>query len=91
MTLVWQPSRTENLVALGASETDLCSRGWHTSARRNGMAHTHEFDCKVCGAHLDSRQELDKHTREKHQDKAQSGQSRMDSSSRSPNSPRGQD
>jgi hypothetical protein len=55
------------------------------------MAHTHEFDCKVCGAHLDSRQELDKHTREKHQDKAQSGQSRMDSSSRSPNSPRGQD
>ena len=30
------------------------------------MAHTHEFDCKQCGAHLDSRQELDEHTREKH-------------------------
>lgn len=25
------------------------------------MSHTHEFDCKVCGAHLDSRQELDQH------------------------------
>ena len=25
------------------------------------MAHTHEFDCKVCGAHLESRQELDQH------------------------------
>jgi len=55
------------------------------------MAHTHEFDCKVCGAHLDSRKELDQHTLEKHKDKAQSAQSRMDSSSRSPNSPRGQD
>ena len=55
------------------------------------MAHTHEFDSKVCGAHLDSRQELDQHTREKHQDKSQSARPRMDSSSRSPNSPRGQD
>jgi len=27
------------------------------------MAHTHEYDCKVCGAHLDSRQELDQHNR----------------------------
>ena len=30
------------------------------------MAHTHEFDCKQCGAHLDSRQELDQHVRDKH-------------------------
>lgn len=34
------------------------------------MAHTHEFDCRVCGAHLDSRKELDEHTREKHSQKA---------------------
>lgn len=32
------------------------------------MAHTHEFDCKACGAHLDSREELDRHTRERHPD-----------------------
>ena len=46
------------------------------------MAHTHEFDCKVCGAHLDSRQDLDKHNREKHASGAQSGQSNMSSSGR---------
>ena len=39
------------------------------------MEHTHEFDCKICGAHLDSRQDLDKHNREKHSNQAQSGQS----------------
>lgn len=39
------------------------------------MAHSHEFDCKVCGAHLDSREDLDKHNREKHTNQAQSGQS----------------
>jgi hypothetical protein len=49
------------------------------------MAHTHEFDCKVCGAHLDSRQELDKHNRDNHTSSsgAQSGQSNFGSSSRS--------
>jgi hypothetical protein len=30
------------------------------------MAHTHEFDCIVCGAHLDSEEELDRHNEEKH-------------------------
>jgi hypothetical protein len=30
------------------------------------MAHTHEFDCPVCGAHLDSRKELQDHTRDQH-------------------------
>jgi hypothetical protein len=30
------------------------------------MPHTHEFDCHLCGAHLDSRQELEKHNRDKH-------------------------
>lgn len=49
------------------------------------MAHTHEFDCKVCGAHLDSRQELDQHNRDKHSASAQSGQSsNIGSSQRSP-------
>ncbi len=30
------------------------------------MAHTHEFDCKQCGAHLDSREDLERHNREQH-------------------------
>lgn len=34
------------------------------------MAHTHEFDCKLCGAHLDSKQELDRHNREHHSQNA---------------------
>jgi hypothetical protein len=47
------------------------------------MPHTHEFDCKVCGAHLDSQQDLDLHNREKHANTAQSAQSNKSSSSRS--------
>ncbi len=39
------------------------------------MAHTHEFDCKQCGAHLDSREELDRHNREKHRDQDSSSSS----------------
>lgn len=55
------------------------------------MAHTHEFDCKVCGAHLDSRQELDRHNREKHPSGSQSDQSGMSgTSSRSSNDSRSQ-
>jgi hypothetical protein len=30
------------------------------------MAHTHEFDCIVCGAHLDSEEELARHNQERH-------------------------
>jgi hypothetical protein len=30
------------------------------------MAHTHEFDCIVCGAHLDSQDELSRHNEERH-------------------------
>jgi hypothetical protein len=30
------------------------------------MAHTHEFDCKICGEHLDSKRELDDHFRDRH-------------------------
>jgi hypothetical protein len=42
------------------------------------MAHTHEFDCRQCGAHLDSREELDRHNREEHT--AQASSSNNDSS-----------
>jgi hypothetical protein len=50
------------------------------------MAHNHEFDCKQCGAHLDSREALDRHNREEHT--AQAGSSRNDSSSSSDSSSR---
>jgi hypothetical protein len=36
------------------------------------MAHTHEFDCRVCGAHLDSQKELDEHTQKEHAQQASS-------------------
>ena len=45
------------------------------------MAHTHEFDCKVCGAHLDTRQDLDQHNREKHPNQTRTGQSNINSAS----------
>ena len=34
--------------------------------------HTHEYDCRICGAHLDSQNDLNQHMREKH---AQQGSS----------------
>ena len=34
------------------------------------MAHTHEHDCIVCGAHFDALDDLDKHNREQHLRKA---------------------
>ncbi len=30
------------------------------------MAHTHEFDCVICGAHFDSEKDLQRHDRETH-------------------------
>lgn len=30
------------------------------------MAHTHEYDCIVCGAHFDDSQSLSRHNREAH-------------------------
>lgn len=30
------------------------------------MAHTHEYDCKQCGAHLDSADELRRHNETQH-------------------------
>jgi hypothetical protein len=48
------------------------------------MAHDHSFDCRQCGAHLDSQEELNRHIRENHS--AQAGQqSRQSSQSQSSN------
>jgi hypothetical protein len=41
---------------------------------RSMAQHTHEFDCKTCGAHLDSREELDQHNRTNHPDATRSSQ-----------------
>jgi hypothetical protein len=35
------------------------------------MEHDHTYDCRLCGAHLDSQQELNKHNRECHTAQAQ--------------------
>jgi GxxExxY protein len=39
--------------------------GGHTPTG-DTMAHTHEYDCVVCGAHFDSQEDLGKHNRENH-------------------------
>lgn len=39
------------------------------------MAHTHEFDCRVCGAHLDSQKQLDEHNQKEHGRQANSSSS----------------
>ena len=39
------------------------------------MAHTHEFDCRICGAHLDSQKQLDEHNQKEHARQASSGSS----------------
>ena len=44
------------------------------------MAHDHTFDCKQCGAHLDSQEELNKHIRDRHTAQAQSASGSYDSS-----------
>jgi len=38
------------------------------------MAHSHEYDCRICGAHLDSQKELDQHNKDKHAQQASSSQ-----------------
>jgi hypothetical protein len=55
------------------------------------MAHTHEFDCKICGEHLDSQQELNEHNREEHSQRASGIESSPESSSSSPKSTAGPD
>src|SRR5688500_17672512 len=34
--------------------------------QEDSVAHTHEYDCIVCGAHFDSSKDLDKHNQEEH-------------------------
>jgi hypothetical protein len=55
------------------------------------MAHTHEFDCKTCGAHLDSREELERHSRANHGSSMQAGQATNQPETRqaSPSNPPG--
>ncbi len=43
-----------------------------TQAGEDFMAHTHEFDCPICGAHLDSRKQLDQHSSKEHSQHASS-------------------
>jgi hypothetical protein len=52
------------------------------------MAHDHSFDCRQCGAHLDSQDELNRHMKDKHSAQAQSsGSSQQSSSNQSPRRP----
>jgi len=47
------------------------------------MAHTHEFDCRICGAHLDSQSDLDQHNRKEHTQNTQSSNSSTERSASS--------
>lgn len=49
------------------------------------MPHDHTYDCRLCGAHLDSQQELNKHNRECHtvQADSESSESREQKRNRS--------
>ncbi|MGH7617231.1 MAG: hypothetical protein ACREPM_08395 [Gemmatimonadaceae bacterium] len=51
------------------------------------MAHDHTFDCRQCGAHLDSQEELNRHIRETHSAQAQSSGSSQSSSNPSSKRP----
>ena len=42
------------------------------------MAHTHEFDCVICGAHLDSQDDLARHNRDTHSPKIASPNERAE-------------
>ena len=42
------------------------------------MEHTHEFDCPICGAHLDSKDDLTRHQHDQHESR-QASQSDGDS------------
>jgi hypothetical protein len=53
------------------------------------MAHDHSFDCRQCGAHLDSQEELNRHIRENHS--AQADSSRSQQQNQNPSSRRPDD
>jgi hypothetical protein len=50
------------------------------------MANDHGFDCQSCGAHFDSRDQLERHTKQQHSptQQAGSGSSSFGSSSKNP-------
>jgi hypothetical protein len=45
----------------------------HALTLEESMAHTHEFDCRICGAHLDSQKQLDEHNQKEHTRQASGG------------------
>lgn len=45
------------------------------------MAHDHTFDCKICGEHLDSQEDLDRHKKSKHTQQASPSQSKSSADS----------
>ncbi len=47
----------------------------HAHTLEESMAHTHEFDCRICGAHLDSQKQLDEHNQKEHARQASGGTS----------------
>jgi hypothetical protein len=51
------------------------------------MAHTHEFDCRVCGAHLDSNKELEDHNRKNHPEQLRANPTGGSSGSKSGSAP----
>jgi hypothetical protein len=50
------------------------------------MAHDHDFDCQKCGAHFDTRDQLERHTKQQHSPNQQAGSSNVGSSSKNPSS-----
>jgi len=57
------------------------------------MAHDHSYDCRQCGAHLDSQDELNRHIRENHsaQTKSSGSSGSSQASSSDPSSRRPDD
>jgi hypothetical protein len=55
------------------------------------MAHDHSFDCRQCGAHLDSQDELNRHIRENHSAQSKSGSSQQGSNPSNPSNRRPDD
>lgn len=53
------------------------------------MAHTHEFDCPVCGSHCDSREQLELHRERAHHEggKTAGGSDRPSEGSKSERDP----
>jgi hypothetical protein len=59
------------------------TRRWRPQPEENIMANDHSFDCQQCGAHFDTRDQLERHNKQQHTPQTQqAGSSSMSSSSR---------